>query len=217
MTPATLPFAENANMRRLLLCLALPALLLGACAPATPTIDPAQIQASAMAAASTMIAMTVAAMPTATPIPPTPLPSATPLPLPTLPPLATLPPAAQPTKAPAASDCKGIFDVAASGAKAPILINNNTKGPITFGMVMTTKNTFGQCGYIVAAPIPRGQSGSMSVPLVHTSAGDSCYWGYAIVNDPQKPANPTGGPWCIDNQLKWTVNVSYDKIVLAPP
>ena len=204
-------------MRRILFVSAVLALLLSACAPATPTIDPAQIQASAMAAASTMIALTVAAVPTATPIPPTPLPSPTPLPLPTLPPLATLPPAAQPTKAPSGGDCKGVFDVAASGPRAPININNNTKGPVTFGMVLTTKNTFGQCGYIVAPAIPRGQSVSISVPLVHTSAGDSCYWGYAIVNDPQKPANPTGGPWCIDSQLKWTINVSYDKIVMVTP
>jgi hypothetical protein len=204
-------------MRRIMIVSALLVLLLAACAPAAPTIDPAQIQASAMAAASTMIAMTVAAIPTATPIPPTPLPSPTPLPLATLPPLSTLPPAAQPTKAPSAGNCNGIFDVAASGAKAPIVVNNNTKGPVTFGVHMTTKNTFGQCGYIVAPVVPKGQSVSFSVPLVHTSLGDSCYWGYAIVNDPQKPSNPTGGPWCIDSQLKWTINVSNDKIVLVTP
>ncbi len=203
-------------MRRILFLLTVPALLLGACAPATPTIDPAQIQASAMAAASTMIAMTVEAMPTATPIPPTPLPSPTPQPLPTLA-LPTLGPAATPTTVSGGGNCKGVFDVAVSGPKAPILINNLTKGPITFGMVMTTKNSFGQCGYIVAPSIGKGQSTSISVPLVHTNMGDSCYWGYAIVNDPQKPANPSGGPWCIDSQLKWTVNVSYDKIVLVTP
>ncbi|HEX8991592.1 MAG TPA: hypothetical protein VF784_07915 [Anaerolineales bacterium] len=204
-------------MRRILFVLAVLSSLLSACAPASPTIDVAQVQASAMAAASTMIAMTVAAFPPATPIPPTPPPSPTPLPLPTLPPVSTLPPAAQPTKAPSGGNCKGIFDVAASGPKAPILINNTTKGPVTFGMLLTTRNTFGQCGYIVAPPIPKGQSVGISVPLVHTSMGDSCYWAYAIVNDPQKPANPTGGPWCIDSQLKWTVNVSYDKIVLVTP
>lgn len=34
-------------------------LMLSACAPkATPTVDPAQVQASAVAAASTMVAMT---------------------------------------------------------------------------------------------------------------------------------------------------------------
>ncbi len=204
-------------MRRILFILTVPALLLGACAPATPTIDPAQIQASAVAAASTMIALTVAAQPTATPIPPTPLPSPTPQPLPTLavPTLSALP--SPTTAASSGGNCKGTFDVASSGPKAPILINNQTKGAVTFGMVMTTKNSFGQCGYIVAPSIAKGQSTSISVPLVHTNLGDSCYWGYAIVNDPAKPSNPTGGPWCIDSQLKWTVNVSYDKIVLVVP
>ena len=46
-------------------------LLLSACsAKAVPTTDPALVQASVVAAASTMLAMTQAAMPTETPIPP---------------------------------------------------------------------------------------------------------------------------------------------------
>jgi hypothetical protein len=208
---------EEESMQRVVMISALLAMMLAACAPkAAPTIDPAQIQASAMAAASTMIALTKAAIPTDTPVPPTPLPSPTPLTLPTAALLPTLanPPAA--TKAPG-GDCNGLFDVGASGPQAPLVIKNNTKGPITFGVKMNTKNSFGQCGYIVFSNIAKGQSVTGSVPLVHTSAGDSCYWGYAIVNDPKHPSNPGGGPWCIDSQLKWTVEVGYDNIKLLTP
>ena len=203
-------------VQRMLLIAAVAAFGLSSCAPATPTVDPAQIQASAIAAASTMIALTQAAIPTSTPVPPTPLPSDTPMPLPTLPPLANLPTA---TKASTTSGggCNGTFDVGASGPKAPLLIKNNTKGPVTFGMKMNTKNTFGQCGYIVFGSIARGQSISGSVPLVHTNMGDSCYWGYAIVNDSNHPSNPGGGPWCIDSQTKWTVEIGYDNIKLITP
>lgn len=63
-------------------------LLAGACAPqATPTANPADVQATAQAAAFTMVAETQAAIPTQVPpteIPSqTPLPSVTPIPLPT--------------------------------------------------------------------------------------------------------------------------------------
>src|SRR5512144_75151 len=104
-------------MKRVLLGTAVILVLVGgACAPAAPTVDPAQVQASAMAAASTMIAMTQAAIPTATPVPPTPIPSPTPLPSPTL---AALPsigaPTIEPTKS--ADSCNQLLDVAASGGR----------------------------------------------------------------------------------------------------
>src|SRR5271157_2153248 len=67
-------------------------LLLSACSTkAVPTVDPALVQASAVAAASTMLAMTQDAMPTATPIPPTVAATDTPQPTPTIPLLPTNP------------------------------------------------------------------------------------------------------------------------------
>ena len=60
-------------------------LLLSACgAKAIPTIDPALVQASAVAAASTMVAMTQAGMPTETSTPPAVAPTETPQPTPTI-------------------------------------------------------------------------------------------------------------------------------------
>lgn len=44
-------------MKRILFVALLSVLVLGACAPAKPTADPAQIQASAIAAANTMVAL----------------------------------------------------------------------------------------------------------------------------------------------------------------
>ncbi len=204
-------------MQRILLFAAVLALLLSACAPPVPTVDPAQIQASAMAAASTMIAQTQAAIPTATPPPPTPLPSPTLLVLPTLGPLPTLQNLPTSTKASSGGECNQPLDVAASGPKAPVVIQNTTKGPVTFSMGISSKNTFGQCGYMSWANIPHGNSISVSVPLIHTNMGDSCYWAYAWINDPKHPATVSAGGFCIDNQLKWTFVVSYDKIKLTPP
>ena len=204
-------------MPRIVFATALLALLLSACAPAAPTVDPAQIQASAVAAANTMIALTQAAIPTATAVPPTPLPSATPAPLPTLPVLPTLAGIASPTTSSTGDDCNHLLDVGASGPQAQVVIRNNTKGPMTFTMGISTKNTFGQCGYMSWGNIAKGNSISVSVPQIRTNLGDTCYWTYAIINDPKKPSHASNGGFCIDNAQRWVFNVTYDKITLTPP
>jgi hypothetical protein len=84
-------------------------------------------------------------------------------------------------------------------------------------MGINRKNTFGQCGYMAWSNIPKANSITVSVPLIHTNMGDACYWAYAWVNDPKHTATVSGGGYCIDNQLKWTFVVSYDKIKLTPP
>ena len=208
-------------MNRSLFVAAAVALMLTACGPAaTPTIDPVQIQASAVAAASTMIAMTQAAMPTATPVPPTSFPTPTPLPSPTLGVLPTLPVLSSPTTAGSsagAQDCNHILDAGASGPQAPVLIRNNTKGPVTFTLGISSKNSFGQCGYLSWANIPKANSIMVSVPYERLNQGDPCYWAYAWVNDPKHQATVSGGGFCINNPDKWTFDVSYDRIKLTPP
>ncbi len=194
------------------------ALLLTACAPAVPTVSPEQVQASAVAAASTMIALTVAAVPTNTPVPPPPPATDTPLASPTSMVLPTLSNPPTPTTASAGSDtCNHLFDVGASGPTTSLLVNNNTKGSISGSVYLGTPNTFAQCGWISFGSIAKGQSSTISVPLVHTNMGDSCYWASAWVNDPNKKTQPNGGPFCIDSTAKWTMNVGYDRITIAPP
>ena len=182
-----------------------------ACAPAVPTIDPAEVQASAVAAANTMIAMTKAAIPTATE---TPVPSQTPLPSPTFPPLPTLPPAdsASPTSS-TGDDCNHLFDLAADrNRRSPVKINNNTKGPANLSLSMGTKNAFGQCGYL-GFNIPRGQT--IFVDMPQTGKGP-CWYGYAWING-AKPSTAEGGAFCWNNTDKWTLDIYADIIKLTPP
>lgn len=185
--------------------------LSAACAPATPTVDAAQIQASAVAAASTMIAMTQAAIPTATE---TPVPSPTPLPSPTLEPLPTLPllPTASPTST-GGDDCNHLFDLGATGnARSKVLVNNNTKGSANLSLGMFQKNAFGQCGYL-SFVIAKGASEIISMP--QTGQGP-CWWGYAWINGPN-PSTSQGGPFCWNNTDKWTLDIGPDVIRLTPP
>ncbi len=206
-------------MKSILLSIAGLALILSAaCAPAVPTIDPAQIQASAVAAASTMIALTQQAIPTETPVPPTPVPSPTPLPPPTAAAIPTFPVVAAPTDVPTASsgdDCNHLLDLKASGnARANLLIVNNTKGSMTITLGLSSKNSFGQCGYLSWSGIAKQSSESVAVP--QTGSGP-CYWAYAWINDPQKPTTVSGGGFCMNNSDKWTLTVSASSMKLTPP
>lgn len=206
-------------MRTIPLILAGAALLLSAaCAPAVPTIDPAEIQASAVAAASTMIAMTQQAMPTQTPVPPTPEASPTPLPIPTAAALPTFPVIAAPTDVPTQStgdDCNHLLDLAATGnQRAKVLIVNNTKGTMTITLGLGSKNVFGQCGYLSWAGIAKMSSEMVSVP--QTGQGP-CYWAYAWINDPKKQTTVSTSGLCMNNPDKWTLTVGYDTMHLTPP
>jgi hypothetical protein len=203
-------------MRRILPACAMLLVWLGsACSAATPTVDPAQIQASAVAAASTMVAMTQAAIPTATEVPPTEVPSPTPLPPPTiavLPTLAFQAPTAAPTQS-SADDCNHLFDLGATGnARSPVKVNNNNKYAVTLSLGMWQKNAFGQCGYLAFAI--KGKE-SILISMPQTGQGP-CWTGFAY-GQGSNASNAEGGPFCWNNPDKWTLDIGPDIIKLTPP
>jgi hypothetical protein len=172
-----------------------------ACAPAVPTPDPAQIQASAVAAANTMVALTQAAVPTATPIPPTPLPSPTALPSPTLVELPTLPVGAVPTVAAAAPTsstdaCNAPLAADPDGPKTRVRISNETAGEVVLSLWLN-KTTFGECGYVSQV---LGAQGSVTRELPQ-----GCYGAGAFVTEPKQDFKAFGSG-CIAGD-KGTANI----------
>ena len=158
------------------------AVLLTACGPqATPTMNPADVQGTAVAAAWTMVAQTQASIPTATPLPPTATPSPTPLPtftsVASLPTLSTV--ASTPTRAAAAGDpnnCLVPLDVAEAGPTVPIRIENESGGTIySISLNLNPKNSFGQCGAITVTIIPKNQKETVQLPR-------GFWWAYAWIN-----------------------------------
>ena len=192
-------------------------LLLGACSPRTaPTVDPAQIQASAVAMAGTMFSQTQTAVPTltATPLPsPTTVPSLTPALVDTPIPVVL---EVSPTSAASTDPCNGpLFanhagDGGKTDKKATILIKNSTRAPATVSLYLS-KNSFGQCGFVSYVLNP-----NQSV----LSAGElpyGCYFASAYVNDPKKPSRPTGDSTCITGDDKTTITVYADFIKITGP
>ncbi len=137
-------------LKRIFPILLVLAVFLTACgAPAAPTMNPADVQNTAVSAAWTMVAATEIAKPTATLPPPTeaasptPLPTFTPEPLliPTLP--VFLPTA---TTAASSGGCLHPLNVAEAGFLHRIRLENQTGGDVTVSLNLTQKNSFGQCG-----------------------------------------------------------------------
>jgi len=169
-------------MKRFWMILAITALLLTACgAEPEPTMSPADVQSTAMAAAMTMVAETQAAAPTAT-TPPTQEPTATPPPTNTVPPLILeTPTQGQGTQAvgvlptnTSTQASSGSGDpcnkplTSWGGESAQLTLRNNTKpkGTVTASLYFTT--SFGDCGYISAR---FDNSTTLTVPVGTFSAG----------------------------------------------
>jgi hypothetical protein len=147
------------------------AVLLTACAPqAAPTMSPADVQNTAVAAAWTMVAATQAAIPTNTPIPPTPVPSPTPLPtftpvpvvIPTLEQIAI----ASPTTAAGASDpnnCVKPLHISTAGYLHNVRIENESPGTANVSLNLYKPNAFGECGAL-SYQVKKGYKQVIQIP-----------------------------------------------------
>ena len=197
-------------MKKLITISMLVAVLLTACGPkATPTMNPADVQATAFAAASTMVALTQAAIPTATPVPPTETPVPSPTLAPTLPPQPTSSiPTLQPTAVPNsnADPCNAPMASDPDGPSTTIKIDNQSSGPANVSLFLS-KTPFGECGY-------RGYSLTKNGSIIVTMP-QGCYSVYAWING-KKPSTASGYG-CINNDDKWTFVVRDDLIKLSPP
>jgi len=199
--------------RFLLTFAAVSVLLLSACGPkATPTVDPALMQASAVAAANTMLAMTQAAMPTETPIPPTEAPTDTPQPTPTIAPIATVPILPSPTTAPPPSsssggECNGPIKASKGEPLASVTINNRTNVLLGVSLYLS-KNSWGDCGFWSSpAGVGPGSSATVNVP-----AANSCYHVTAWTLS-GKPSFMNSGGFCVGmSPAHYTVNVTTETI-----
>ena len=198
-------------MKHILFIVAMLALMLSACAPKTvPTVDPAQVQASAVAEANTMVAITMAAIPTATPIPPTPVPSPTLEPSPTPIPLPTISTLTSPTAAAntsgAADPCLGPLVSNGGPDVKNVRISNLNNVPVTLSLHLD-KNAFAECGF-------RGFKLGPNQDTNVTNLKAGCYFAAAYVGTSSKAF----GSFCImDYTHGWWIKVMTEQIALVGP
>ena len=193
-------------MKKILPLLAAIGFLLVACGPkAQPTPDAAMVQQTAVAMAFTMAAQTALAAPTNTLVPPTATATLPPPPSPTFPSLPTFPAAqATATLASAGGACNGMMAPNPGGPIVYIVVDNQTKGSLTFSLYLN--ETPFSCGFVPGV----GYIGANQSVGVHVPEG--CYWPSAYVNDPKKPRAHNGPLGCVHGDDKITIQVSYDGI-----
>ncbi len=190
------------------------ALILSACtgsAPAVPTVNPVEVQNTAVAMAFTIVAQTQAAIPTNTLPPPTETPTSTPAPtetaLPTETPLVTETATALvvPTTAGGADPCDKPLTESPSGSPTKIKLENKTGAPITASIYMNL-TPFGECGY-------RGYNIAVGGAVTITDLVSACYNVSVFVNDPKSPTR-SFGYGCINNPDQWTFVITRDQVIL---
>ncbi len=156
----------EARMKYFIALTGLLALLLSSCSAQTPpTVDPAQIQASALAGANTIVAMTQAALPT---VIPSPIPTDTPLPSPTsmleAPTAIPVAPAATASPQSGEDNCVHALNVAGAGPTHRTLIKNQTSATVSLSLNLYKPNSFGECGAISYANLHKGDQLMAELP-----------------------------------------------------
>ena len=180
----------------------------GAGAPqATPTINPADLQSTMVAAASTLVAETQATIPTATPLPPTATITNTPMPTNTFLPLPTL--GATFTPVPGAGDpcINNVQPASLTGQTIKIRVDNPTKGTINLTVYLQSGNPQGVCGY-------RGYTLAQGGSLVINDLVEGCYSLWAWNPEPKDYFMVTNGTSCLNTSSNWTFDISTNGIKL---
>lgn len=190
------------------------AMIISACgAEPVPTINAADVQSTAAAAAFTMVAETQAAIPTATPLPPTETPTLTPLPTDTPVSLPTLEATATPVAASGSSGgdpcANRVLSHSPKGRGTVIRIANTTKTEVTVSLYLNETAGQGECGY-------RSYTLSKNNDVVITDLVQGCYNLWAWSNDNQVQVNASGSG-CINNPDKWTFEIRADMIKFTGP
>lgn len=179
-----------------------------------PTVNAADVQHTAEAAAFTMVAQTQEAMPTHTPIPPTETPTNTPVPTDTpaaVSTVATLGSATVPTTAATISTgatvdpcATRVLSYSPKGEDTIIRIANLTKAPVTVSVYLNETAGAGECGY-------RSYNLTKYGDVVITDLVQGCYNLWAWSTDNKIHVN-AGGFGCINNPDKWTFEISENTI-----
>jgi hypothetical protein len=209
---------ENKYMKtvKILPILLLLVMVVSACgAEAVPTMNAADVQSTAVAAAFTLVAQTQAAIPTATPLPPTNTATLTPLPTDTPVSLPTLNVTLTSTSVPVSSGGSGadpcanrVLSYSPKGRETVIRIANLTKSSVTVSVYLNETAGQGECGY-------RSYTLGKNDDVVISDLVQGCYnlWAWSTNNNDVN----AGGSGCINNPDKWTFEIKESSIKFVGP
>jgi len=183
----------------------------GASPQALPTVDTAELQSTAVAAALTILAETQAAIPTNTAPPPTATITNTPAPTNTFIPLPTQGVESTPNiggSSPTEDPCiDQLLPDKLTGQAIKIRVDNPTKGTINLSVYLQSGNPQGVCGYRAYVLAPQDS-------LVITDLVEGCYSLWAWNPDPNQYFMVTNGTSCLISSNNWTFDITPNGIKL---
>ena len=187
-------------------------LIVSACGgQATPAVNPADLQSTAVMSALTLLAETQAALPTATPPSPTVVPTNTLMSFVTLTSMPTLDVTFTPlpTENPYAGDpcVNQRLPDTLKGQTIKIRIDNPTDGTINLTVYLQSGNPQGVCGY-------RGYTLAAGDSLVITDLVEGCYSLWAWNPDPKDYFMVTNGTSCLNSSSSSTFDITSRGIQL---
>ena len=169
-----------------------------------PTVDPAKLQSTAVAAALTIVAETQVAVPTATLIPPTATLTDTPVPTNTFIPLPTQGDVSTPNSGGSSDSLdpcvNKLLPDKLTGNPIKIRVDNPTKGTINLSVYLQSGNPQGVCGYRAYVLEPQDS-------LVISDLVEGCYSLWAWNPDPKNYFMVTNGTNCLDGSQNWTFDI----------
>ena len=200
-------------MKKIVPLIMLIAAVLTACGgkPTQPAVNPADVQASAVAMAFTFAAQTQAAVPTATVAPPTGTATFTPLASPTTFSFPTFPVAQHTATTIAGADpCNGPMAPEPGGPKINLGVQNKTKAKVTLSMWL--KPTPFSCGFVNLVVGARDSVTSYNV------MPEGCWWPSVYITDPVTPRALSGfygpgnvnGYMCMHTLDRTTLIIDYE-------
>ena len=175
------------------------AIVISACAQATPAIN-ANATVSSIVATDTQVDIS-----TATSIPPTAVSTQTPIPTETQPTATEISSPEATVTATPVNPCNKRLQAISGGKYAKIKIENNSGSPITVTLFLN-KTPFGDCGY-------RGYELGKYDSILITDLIQACYNISVSIDNPKKQIK-IYGYGCINNTDKWTFFVSKDSVSL---
>lgn len=193
------------------------AILTSACAgEAVPTMNAADVQSTAVAAAFTVVAQTQAAVPTATLVPPTDTPTATPMPTDTPVPLPTqdvtlvpATPTAGSTSSASGDPCNRTLSTSLQGKPTILRIYNASKENVRVSLYLSETASHGECGY-------RSYDIKKNNDIVLSDLVQGCYSLLAWTIE-SKNEFKAFGSGCINNSDKWTFEIKEGSVKFVGP
>ena len=112
--------------------------------------------------------------------------------------------------------CNRRLDMQAAGPRVALIVTNSADFPLSLTIGFSSKNSFGECGYLYWDRVNAGDRIVLDVPESHPELGDACYWVNALIRSKPSQQWLSEGGFCLTGGQRWVVDINMERIRLTP-